>query len=430
MVILKDQEREIRSLAGEEAKIIKKDYMDQNPSRGFRDRINQQVVLAGVDQFFYYVVDPNGNVIMGYEEIPELRQDILNRLEGWVPERNDEIRQERLAANLKELRPHVRGKHEQELRPSPKHNDFRLMIAGQPIFYNGEIIGTIYVGKDISFAYQLFKWLLIILGSLVIIFSGVALFLSYVMSKKAMVPISVAFDRQREFVADASHELRTPLSVMLSSIDTMEMTVDTETDDFSRKLLFNMKDEVKRMTRLVGDLLTLARSDSKNIEYRKETFDFRPPAEKAIQSVESLAAAKQIDLTLVAPDSLITQGDPEKLAQLLYILLDNAIKYTLPNGEVRLILSAKLHELIIQVQDSGIGIKPEDHDQIFNRFYRADKARSRQMGSHGLGLAIAKWIVDIHNGRIHVDSEVGKGSTFTISIPFGWSETKKRKADK
>ena len=284
--------------------------------------------------------------------------------------------------------------------------------------YEGQFVGTLYVGKDISFVYQLFKWLLIILVGLAIVFFVIALYISYMMSKKAMIPISHAFNRQREFVADASHELRTPLSVILSSIDAIEMTIDIEKDDFVRKLLFNMKDEVKRMTNLVSDLLTLARSDSGKIEVKNDIFDFKPLAEKAIESVQPLAVSKQINLQFDAPETVIGQGDRERLTQLIYILLDNAIKYTPNAGEVGLSLSVKQNELCIKVYDTGIGIKPEEQQLIFERFYRSDKSRSRQMGSYGLGLSIAKWIVDIHNGSIQVESELGKGSTFIIKIPF------------
>ena len=242
---------------------------------------------------------------------------------------------------------------------------------------------------------------------------------------KMMDELESSITRQKRFVEDASHELRTPLSVLLSSIDAMEMTIDTEKDDFSRKLLFNMKDEVKRMTNLVSGLLTLARSDSDQVEIKLEKFEFRSIAEKAIVSLQPLAASKQINLNLTAPENVIAGGDSEKLSQLLYILLDNGIKYTPIGGEVHLVLSDKENELCIQVTDTGIGIKPEDHARIFDRFYRSDKSRSRQIGSHGLGLAIAKWIVEIHNGTIQVNSEVGKGSTFTIRIPTSNMNSKK-----
>jgi signal transduction histidine kinase len=171
------------------------------------------------------------------------------------------------------------------------------------------------------------------------------------------------------------------------------------------------------MTHLVSDLLTLARTDSSKVELRTEMFDFRIQSEKAIESVQPLAAAKQILLNLYAPPTLITKGDPERLAQLLYILLDNAIKYTPVGGEVKLFVSIEGSQLCITIQDSGIGIKQEDYQRIFERFYRSDKSRSRQMGGHGLGLSIAKWIVETHKGTITVSSEIGKGSIFRIQIP-------------
>jgi signal transduction histidine kinase len=122
-----------------------------------------------------------------------------------------------------------------------------------------------------------------------------------------------------------------------------------------------------------------------------------------------------------SPESVIITADADKLTQLLYILLDNAIKYTPDGGEVTLSLRIEPFKqqrmLTISVKDTGIGIPPESLDRIFDRFYRVDKARSRQQGGHGLGLSIAKWIVDAHGGNIHVQSEVGKGSEFIVKIP-------------
>jgi signal transduction histidine kinase len=202
---------------------------------------------------------------------------------------------------------------------------------------------------------------------------------------------------------------------LLSSIDAVEMTIEPE--GFVEKMLSNMRQEVKRMTGLVGDLLTLARSDSNANVMKKETFDFRPFAEKAIESVSPLAAEKEISLSMDAPSSLKATGDSQRLSQLLYILLDNAIKYTPEGGEVKLTLKNAGNELWFSVQDTGIGIKKEDFPRIFERFYRVDKSRSRQVGGHGLGLSIAKWIVDTHGGMIQLTSEVGKGSTFAVRIP-------------
>jgi signal transduction histidine kinase len=412
VVILKSQERELKSFVNQEAGFIV-NYLSKNGQSDLNGMGNQEVVFAGVNQFFYYVVNPNGEIIMGNETNRLLRPNLLHLIRGRF-QSDQEIQKETLHV---EGNPKGRG-NKGEFHPPEAAQDIRLMIANQAIYNKGQFIGQLYIGKDITFAYQLFHSLLMILVAIGIVFFGVALYISVVMSKRAMIPISGAFTRQREFVADASHELRTPLSVLLSSIDAMEMTIEPPKEDFVGKMLGNMRQEVKRMTNLVSDLLTLARTDSNKVERRMETFDFRPQAEKAIESVQPLANSKQIMLNLHAPAALIAKGDPQRLSQLLYILLDNAIKYTSQGGEVMLFVAAEGNQLCITVQDTGIGIKQEDYQRIFERFYRSDKSRSRQMGGHGLGLSIAKWIVETHDGTIKVSSEIGKGSIFRIRIPL------------
>ncbi|MDQ0199179.1 sensor histidine kinase [Neobacillus ginsengisoli] len=412
VIILKNQEHELDSLVNQEASFIE-NYLMKNEQRDLHGIQNQEIVFAGVNQYFYYVVNANGELILGNEADRRLRPDLLNLVKSSF---QNEIRKVTL-----HVESNLGGRgNKGEFHPHEDAHDIRLMVASHSIYNNGQFIGQLYIGKDISFAYQLFHLLLMILVALGIVFFGVATFMSVVMSKRAMIPISGAFSRQREFVADASHELRTPLSVLLSSIDAMEMTIEPvkeEEGDFVGRLLSNMRQEVKRMTNLVSDLLTLARSDSNTIETKTESFDFRAQADKAMESVNPLAASKQISLNLQAPATLMATGDPQRLSQLLYILLDNAIKYTPNGGEVQLSLSEEARQLCIKVQDTGIGIKQEDQNHIFERFYRADKSRSRQMGGHGLGLSIAKWIVDTHGGTIQLSSEVGKGSTFVIRIP-------------
>ncbi|HEY2421720.1 MAG TPA: ATP-binding protein [Neobacillus sp.] len=413
VVILKNQERELQSLVKQEASFIE-NYLAKNEQSDLQGLENQEVVFAGVNQFFYYVVNPNGEVMMGNEANRRLRPDLLRLLNGSI-QNNRVIKKETLHI---EVNPNGR-RNRGEFHPPEAPQDIRLMVASQAIYNKGQFMGLLYIGKDISFAYQLFHSLLMILVAIGIVFFGVALYISVVMSKRAMTPISKAFSRQREFVADASHELRTPLSVLLSSIDAMEMTIEPKKDDVEGKMLANMRQEVKRMTNLVSDLLTLARSDSNTLELSTETFDFRPYADKAIESVQPLAAPKQITLSIQAPTTLMATGDPLRLSQLLYILLDNAIKYTSNQGEVKLSLFVEGQQLWIAVKDTGVGIRQEDYQRIFERFYRADQSRSRQMGGYGLGLSIAKWIVDTHKGSIKVTSEIGKGSTFTIRIPLG-----------
>ncbi|MEH7418167.1 ATP-binding protein [Neobacillus drentensis] len=406
-VILNTQERELQTLVAQEASYIE-NLVGSNRKSDLRDIQNQEVIFSGVNQSFYYVFNTNGEVVLGSEANPRLRPEFLSLVNKHMSN-HQKVQKEIISMN-DNLR---RGRG--EFRAPDESQDIRLMIASHDVYYKGQYLGQIFIGKDVSFAYRLFHWMLLILIVLGIVFVGVAIFISLRMSKRAMIPIKAAFKRQREFVGDASHELRTPLSVLLSSVDAMDMTI--EKDEMSGKLLANMREEVKRMTNLVSDLLTLARSDSNTIELKTEVFDIAPLAKKAIESLHPIAASKRILFELSAPVAFKVAGDPQRLSQLLYILLDNAIKYTPEGGEVKLMLSKEGNEVGIFVQDTGIGIKKEDYQRIFERFYRTDKSRSRQIGGHGLGLSIAKWIVETHKGTIRVSSELGKGSTFIVKLP-------------
>jgi signal transduction histidine kinase len=409
VIITNDQERRIMSLAEQETKAIK-DILLQQTAPGFIE--NQNVVFLSEDQFFFYVINSRGEFIMGDEVNKKLRPFLLETLNDWTPGENE----------LKYVEVHIpRHMHEFSRFRSV---DLKLLTIARPIIMENHFVGVLYIGMDITFFSKISKWLLILLIGLAVLFIGFAVFLSHLMSKRALVPIQEAYNRQREFVANASHELRTPLSVIFSSVEALEMEEDMMTNDFSKKILHRLRDEVKRMKKLINDLLTLARADSEHasLELMKETFDFRPHAEKTLQSLEELALKKEILLHFDSPESVIVSGDADKLTELLYILLDNAIKYTPNGGEVSVKLHIESYKqrrlLIISVKDTGIGIPPEDVGRIFERFYRADKARTRQHGGHGLGLSIAKWIVDAHKGRIDVHSEVGKGTEFIVKIPF------------
>jgi signal transduction histidine kinase len=235
-----------------------------------------------------------------------------------------------------------------------------------------------------------------------------------------MEPIKQTFERQREFLADASHELRTPLSVLLSSVDAVQSDDANVMSPFAHQVLVDMKDEIKKMSKIVGDLLTLARAENSQFNLMKEQFDLGPDVRQIIRTLNPMAQAKQITLKTEIMDNLLIYADRERIAQLFLILLDNAIKYT-PNGGI-VELSVRLtevdsKELRISVRDNGIGIASEEQARIFERFYRVDKTRSREMGGSGLGLAIAKWIAEIHGGSIKVNSQPGAGSEFVVSLP-------------
>lgn len=399
-----DQERRIVRLAEQEANTMEQFLLKQNDFDLFDD---ESLVLLSEDQLFFYVIGPNGDLLAGDEVHPRLRPYFLHALSRLNMNARAPVY---LTVSLPE---HMPGLARDAAR------DWRVLAAARPLVIHGNVVGILYIGMDVTSFFGVFHWLLIVLIGLAVLFLAVGVALSYFMSKRALVPIEEAYERQRQFVADASHELRTPLSVVFSSVEALTMEEDVMKNEFARRLLDRLREELKRITKLMNDLLTLARADAKHaaLELAKQTFDFRPHAERTFQLVAELAAKKQLTMHFHAPEQAVVTADPDKLTQLLYILLDNAIKYTPEGGEVTLSIRTEPKQFILSVKDTGIGIPPEDISRIFDRFYRVDKARSRQQGGHGLGLSIAKWIIDAHGGTIHVDSQLGQGTEFIVRLP-------------
>lgn len=413
-ILINDPKRQIDALADEEISTIRDILSNKDMTNNPAKQTAPVYFTIGQNQFFYYWVDAAGTLKFGEELQAEVRDELLVWLSGWHPVPGE--------ARITDL--HLRDNHRKfgdRFHPEQMQR-IKLIAAGRSLYMKNNLIGTLYIGRDVSFQLRLFRWSLIALLGLGLLFFLLAVYFSYIMSKRAMIPIIHSYNRQREFVADASHELRTPLSVILSSIDTLQMEERLEKDAFAQRVLANMKSEVKRMTKLAGDLLTLARSDSGTLLLQSEPLDMRIHAQQMLLTLQPLAREKRIDLQLEAPETLPIRGDADRLEQLLVLLVDNAIKYTPEGGYVLVALSVETVKAVsmlkIIVQDTGIGIPSEEHQRIFTRFYRKDKSRSRQLGGHGLGLAIAKWIVDAHQGTIQVRSSIGEGSTFTVRIPF------------
>lgn len=217
------------------------------------------------------------------------------------------------------------------------------------------------------------------------------------------------FTAQRRFVADVSHELRTPLTTIQGNLDLIKRV---GMDPMS---LEAMDSEVKRMTRLVGDLLLLAQADSGRLPLIETQVELGSLALDVLRQAQVLA--DKVELKLGTVEAVHVKGDSDRLKQLLFNLITNAIKYTPEGGRVTVSVEQRGPYALLKVQDTGIGIPKEDLDHIFDRFYRVDKARSRQMGGTGLGLSIAQWIAEAHHGKIWAESEVGKGSTFYVQLP-------------
>ncbi len=224
-----------------------------------------------------------------------------------------------------------------------------------------------------------------------------------------------AFRRQRQFTADASHELRTPLTAVKGQVE-VALTRPREAEAY-RDVLQNVNEEVDRLIRLVGSLLTLARADAGQIPLSPEVISVADLVASAVEQVRPAAQQRNVGLDLAPGPPVTLRADEDLLLQLLLNLLDNALKYTPAAGAVSAGWTADGAFVGLWVRDTGAGIAPEHLPHIFDRFYRADKSRSRAGGGAGLGLSICRWIAEAHGGSISVESTPGQGSTFTARFP-------------
>jgi len=238
---------------------------------------------------------------------------------------------------------------------------------------------------------------------------------SLILSKMATRPIQEAWQKQLNFTADASHELRTPITVIQTNLD-LVMDNREQTVESQMKWLKNIEMENKRMAKLVGDLLTLSRADTHQQMLEKETFMLNETISETFESFEPIANEKNIKLNVNIGNKITFCGDRKRIKQLIVILLDNAINYT-DSGMITVDLTQCEKKTTVIVSDTGYGIEAEHISKIFDRFYRVEKTRRINQDGLGLGLSIAKWIVQEHGGVIRVTSELKVGTSFAVHFP-------------
>ena len=243
---------------------------------------------------------------------------------------------------------------------------------------------------------------------------GVFLGISILLSNWVIKPVAVAWDQQRQFVADASHELKTPLSVIMANAELLA-NEDTIPDD-RRKFSRNILSMTYQMRTLVENLLEMARVDNGTLKMQFAALDFSELVRDAVLSFQLLYEEKGQTLQNAIPDGITLQGSERHLYQVLDVLLDNALKYSVAEGHTNVELKRIGHSCLLTVSNTGEPISKEDLKNIFKRFYRADKARSLN-GSYGLGLSIAEAIVEAHKGKIWAASEPGY-NTFFVQLPL------------
>lgn len=225
--------------------------------------------------------------------------------------------------------------------------------------------------------------------------------------------LEAAYRGQERFVADASHELRAPLTAIQANLELLERHKDmSETD--REVAIEEASREAQRISRLVADLLALARADA-GVAIRRQPVELDRLSLEAMHESRHLAGGRRVEVEKLAP--VVVMGDEDRLKQLLLILLDNAIKYTSVAGEIRLRLQQDGSRAELRIRDNGVGISSGDLPHVFERFYRADPARTRDPGGTGLGLPIARWIVEQHGGEIRIESEPGRGTEVIVRLP-------------
>lgn len=287
-----------------------------------------------------------------------------------------------------------------------------LRVRTTAVYRNGTLIGFVQAGKSVEDRDASLRTLVIVIvgGGL----SGLALATvgGLFVAGIAILPVKRSYNRQREFVADASHELRTPLAVIRVNAESAAGSPS------AAEAMVDIADEAMYMTRLLDDLLLLAGSDREGVDLKLSRVDLSDVVRNTARAASGLATASGVGLTVDAAAELPVDVDAERIRQVVLILLDNALKYSSRGGSIVLRAAQSGDDAVVTVTDTGIGIGPDDVERVFDRFYRVDKARSRAVGGAGLGLSIAREIVDAHHGQLKLESELRRGTTVTLRLPL------------
>ena len=336
-------------------------------------------------------------------------------------------------------------------------NEIRFRIKITPIYQNGILVGyieTLYSLSSLDQSIQRFKWIVIVLSVFGIVLASIA---GWFLAKKTLQRVDLvgktakaiatsqdfeqrvlyigppdelgqltetfnqmldslekAYMHQKRFLSDASHELRAPLTTIRGNLDILhKMKKIPELD--KEEILEDTRNEAIRMSKLVSDLLSLARADAGQ-NLHMDVVNLSAITKEVVTEIQSWEKDIRVDAEI--KDLINIWGDRDSIKQVLLILLDNAIRYTPSNGSIFATISEENHQATIRIKDNGIGMQPEDVSLIFDRFYRTDAARKKSPDGTGLGLPIAKLIIDEHQGSIKINSKQGEGSEFIVYLPL------------
>ena len=333
----------------------------------------------------------------------------------------------------------------------------KFRIDGSKLYYDESVIGYLVIGQSFEKLYESMDKLLYVLLFGIGFITLIILILSYFLTERSLKPIDSlitqakkisrenlyerlnvenpedeigrltnvlngllkrlqdAFEKEQEFMADAAHELKTPLTVLRTHWED-ELSNKDLPENFKEKLVRDIE-TITRLSKLINNLLLLSNSEYGMLRADFERLDLAELVTEIVNNTTILAELKNQTISLIERTSVFIEGDKAKLYQLFFNLVDNAIKYTPEKGNISISVKRESHYALVEIKDNGIGIPENDLPNIFRRFYRVQKDRSKKLGGNGLGLAIVKLITDIHNGEVLVESRVGKGSTFVVKIP-------------
>lgn len=261
------------------------------------------------------------------------------------------------------------------------------------------------------------------LKNILIIFTiagGASLILLYLISvhlaNSTIKPIKEAFEKQQQFIQDASHELKTPLTIIKTNLSVISANEDMDVKSQGKWLGF-IHSQTERMSNLINDMLSLAKIDSLEQPSYIEKFDFSKVLDGVLLSFEAFIFESDIELKTKVKEDIYLNGNKEDIQRLVTILMDNAVKNTPKDGSISVYLNYEKNSIQLVIRNTGSGIPAESIDKIFERFYRVDPSRARESGGYGLGLAIAKSIVEKHHGKIYVRSNVNVDTSFIVELP-------------
>ncbi|HEY6085449.1 MAG TPA: heavy metal sensor histidine kinase [Nitrospira sp.] len=407
--------------------------------RGFLPLIDEEELmsqfpeLARIDKFFQ-IFSPSGTITI----------------------RSPNVKQHELPLSRQALEVAFSGRTIFESAKYPKEPPLRLISV--PIIYRGNLLYIVQVGTSMESVEQTLNRLLLVLLVTIPIALAVSLAGGWFLSGRALRPVDAitlaaqriaggdltqrlnvpasadeigrlagtfndmiarletSFRQIRQFSSDASHELRTPLTVMKGETE-LALRRPREAGDYTVVLESNLE-EIDRMTRIVDELLFLSRVDMGEVKMERLPVNLESLLEDIYRQASLLGQDQGIQVILGGMMPAVVQGDELRLRELFLNLVDNAVKYSRPGGSVEMTMTIASGFAKVSIVDHGIGIASEDLSRIFDRFYRTDDARAHTKKGTGLGLAICAWIAESHNGRIEVQSEVHKGTTFTVTLPL------------